>query len=66
MRLQVLLQVLLQVRQPVQQQLLALAQQPEPEPEQRLVKRFARLPEVLPPALVQSTALLRVQVPLRV
>ena len=50
------------------QQLLALAQQPEPEPEQRQVKRFARLSEVLPPALVQSTAMLRVsvQVPLRV
>jgi hypothetical protein len=56
------------VGQQVLQQLLALAQQPEPEPEQRQVKRFARLSEVLPPALVQSTALLRVsvQVPLRV
>ena len=50
------------------QQLLALAQQPEPEPEQRQVKQPARLPEVLPPTLVQSTALLRVsvQVQLRV
>jgi hypothetical protein len=44
----------------VPQQLLALAQQSEPE--QRQVKGPARLPEVLPPALVQSTVLLRVSV----
>jgi hypothetical protein len=48
----------------VPQQLLGLAQQPEPE--QRQVKRPARLPEVLPPALVQSTALLRVSVQVQV
>jgi hypothetical protein len=50
--------LLQQVQPQVQQQLLALAQQPEAE--QRQVKRSARLPEVLPPARVQSTALLRV------
>jgi hypothetical protein len=49
-----------QAQQQVQQQLLVLAQQPEAE--QRQVKRPARLPEVLPPARVQSTALLRVSV----
>jgi hypothetical protein len=44
----------------------ALGQAQQPELEQQQVKLPARLPELLPPALVQSTALLRVsmQVPL--
>jgi hypothetical protein len=53
---------------PGQQLAQALGQAQQPELEQQQVKLPARLPEVLPPALVQSTALLRVsvQVPLQV
>ena len=52
---------------PEQQLAQALGQAQQPELEQRQVKLPARLPEALPLAMVQSTALLRVsvQVPLQ-
>lgn len=51
---------------PEQQLGQALGQAQQPELEQRQVKLPARLPEALPLAMVQSTALLRVSVQVRV